>query len=69
MLHDLTTNGIDAATRRHFKKNAINSAQQTHFINRLEGYINFIGQVRGRDDVIYWKLKQLFDSYDFPIVI
>jgi RNA-directed DNA polymerase len=61
MLHDVTTNGIDAATKRHFNlnlKHFVNSGQKTFFINRLEGYINFVGQVRGKNDFVYRKLKQ-----------
>ena len=59
MLHDLTTNGIKAATKRHFNlKNAIaDSTQQQRFISRLEGYINFVGQVRGKNDAVYLKFK------------
>jgi len=63
MLHDLTTNGIDLATKRHFNlKGFVYSEQQTFFINRLEGYINFVGQIRGKNDSIYGKFKQQFDS-------
>jgi len=86
MLHDLATNGIEAATRRHFQleyvvdsklreairkayvylpafnpEDAVDSKLQYHFINRLKGYINFVGQVRGKDDPVYRKFKQLFD--------
>ncbi|HMU97346.1 MAG TPA: hypothetical protein PKY92_02240 [Chitinophagales bacterium] len=32
------------------------------FINHLEGYINFVGQVRGKNDTVYSKLKQSFDK-------
>ena len=58
MIHDLTTNGIDAATQRHFNlKTTIDSEFQRRFIHRLEGYINFVGQVRGKHDSVYLKLK------------
>ena len=32
------------------------------FINRLQGYINFVGQVRGKADSRYLSLKQSFDD-------
>jgi RNA-directed DNA polymerase len=59
MLHDLTTNGIKAATKRHFNlKNVVaDSTQQQCFMSRLEGYINFVGQVRGKNDAVYLKFK------------
>jgi RNA-directed DNA polymerase len=63
MLHDMTTNGIDAATGRHFNlKDDVNSKQQAFFIRRLEGYINFVGQVRGKDDAVYKKLTRIFSD-------
>lgn len=63
MLHDFTTNGIDIATKRHFNLNGeIDTKQRGKFINRLEGYINFVGQVRGKNDTVYTKLKQPFDK-------
>ena len=59
MLHDLTTNGIDAATQQHFNlKDVAAPIHRMHFISRLEGYINFVGQVRGKNDPVYLKLKQ-----------
>lgn len=63
MLHDMTTNGIDYATNRHFKWSVkIETKHKAKFINRLEGYINFVGQVRGKNDKLYYKQKTLFDS-------
>lgn len=63
MLHDLTTNGINIATQRHFNLSGeIDEKQRSKFVNRLGGYINFVGQVRGKDDTIYTKLKVPFDN-------
>ncbi len=59
MLHDLTTNGLDAAAKRHFGARATPQLC-TCFLNRLEGYINFVGQVRGTGDPIYLKFKSEF---------
>jgi RNA-directed DNA polymerase len=64
MLHDLTTNGLDIATQRHFKLETLTGHElKGKFIHRLEGYINFIGQIRGKYDMLYMKQKQTFDEF------
>ncbi len=63
MLHDITTNGIDIATQNHFKlKDNIETRHRTKLIQRLDGYINFVGQVRGKNDLLYIKQKTSFDN-------
>jgi RNA-directed DNA polymerase len=58
MAHDLSTNGIVYATRNHFDvKGVVDHKLQDRFMDRLGGYINFIGQVRGKEDNIYLNLK------------
>jgi len=58
MLHDLEQSGVDLAASRHHKFRTDYSASQTDsFIRRLEGYINFIGQVRGKEDLVYLRMK------------
>ena len=58
MLHDFTTNGIDIAAKRHFNLNGeIDAKHRSKFINRLEGYINFVGQVRNKKHTVYIKTK------------
>ena len=59
MLHDLTINGLDVATKRHFGPRATARFRE-QFLYRLEGYINFVGQVRGTGDPIYLKFKSEF---------
>jgi RNA-directed DNA polymerase len=64
MLHDLTINGVDIATQRHFNlKTETGHQLKGKFIHRLEGYINFIGQVRGKHDMLYMKQKLAFDEF------
>jgi RNA-directed DNA polymerase len=75
MVHDLTTNGIDVATQRHCRDVAcrvsachvstcrVSAEYRRRFIYRLEGYINFVGQVRGKTDGVYRKLKEPFDDF------
>ena len=58
MLHDFITNGLHHATKKHFKlKEGFRIEYLTRFMNRLEGYINFVGQVRGKNDALYRKFK------------
>ena len=61
MIHDLKTNGINSAVQKHFKTNKEVDELMAHkFIYRLYGFINFIGQVRGKSDGIYLKMNQMF---------
>jgi RNA-directed DNA polymerase len=62
MLHDFTRNGIDAATQKHFNLSTTATEHRAKFIQRLEGYINFIGLVRGKNDALYLKCKMSFDG-------
>ncbi len=64
MLHDISTNGIDNATQKHFKtKDSVDNKLREKFICRLMGYINFTGQVRGKNDALYLKLKSKLESF------
>ncbi len=61
MLHDLTLNGIAKSTENHFKLSRSSSAyEQAKFLNKLKGNINFVGQVRGREDLLYRTMKMTF---------
>jgi RNA-directed DNA polymerase len=62
MLHDLSVNGIEKATQTHFKFKNADVHHKDKFINKLQSYINFVGQVRGKYDIIYIKFKTTFDA-------
>jgi RNA-directed DNA polymerase len=63
MLHDFTRNGIDSATKNHFNlKSAVETEHRAKFIQRLQGYINFVGLVRGKNDALYLRSKMSFDE-------
>jgi RNA-directed DNA polymerase len=62
MLHDLSVNGIEKATQTHFKLKNADVHHKDKFINKLQSYINFVGQVRGKYDIIYIKFKTTFDA-------
>jgi RNA-directed DNA polymerase len=48
MLHDLETNGWDKAAQKHLKlTNLPDKLHRAMFMNKLVGYINFIGQIKG----------------------
>ncbi len=66
MLHDLGVNGIEAATVNHFKlEGAATAEHRKTFVNRLEGSIGFIGQVRGKLDLKYRELLSEFNRLCF----
>lgn len=59
MLHDFEQNGLTTATKKHFKIDTeINNNHKNSFINRLSGNINFVGQVKGKDDSVYLKFRE-----------
>lgn len=62
MLHDLTTNGVKTAVQNHFHTENVEQRHIAKFIHRLEGYINFVGQIRGKTDSLYIKHKTAFDN-------
>lgn len=59
MIFDLEKNGLEVASRRHFKNSTIVPDAGNYFLNRLRGYIDFIGQVRGKEDLVYLRYCQL----------
>lgn len=63
MLHDATANGIDSAAQRHFNlKDTPTDKQRLTFISRLEGYVNFIGQVKGKNNLVYLRFKEMLNK-------
>jgi len=63
MLHDLKVNGLHEATKNHLGLLAPASTIQCRlFIKRLEGYIGFIGQIRGKNDPIYQRMRCSFEE-------
>jgi RNA-directed DNA polymerase len=67
MIYDLKKSGIEAAAANHFKQRLQVSEEVIHsFISRLEGYINFIGQVRGVTDPLYIRMNNEFQQVFDP---
>jgi RNA-directed DNA polymerase len=69
ILHDSRMNGVEKAAMHHFNLKAIpDEATLSYFIRRLEGLINFIGQVRGKQDFIYCRFKEAFNElFNAPV--
>jgi RNA-directed DNA polymerase len=64
MLNDLVNNGLEKASANHFKYGLeIGEKHQQQFFRRLEGNINFIGQVRGKSDFLYLQFKIGFEAF------
>ncbi len=63
IVHDCTKNGIGNAAKKHFRiKREIDQSVIISFHNRINGYISFVGQVRGKDDPVFRHLKDNFDK-------
>jgi len=58
MLHDYSRNGLEQASKNHFKQ----TGKESNFLNKLRGNISFIGQVRGKEDYIYLKYQKEFEQ-------
>lgn len=63
ILQDIRLNGLERATQHHFHLYSLPDEKILgYFIHRLEGLINFVGQVRGKQDIIYYRFKSEFDG-------
>ena len=60
MLHHLKCNGLPEAAKKHFNLAGRDKLMEQKFMNRLEGYINFVGMVRGKSDLIFKKYNLEF---------
>ena len=57
----LRLNGIKAAAQKHYDSiEFVSDKNCDAFLFKLKGYINFIGQVRGKEDEIY---SRFLESY------
>jgi RNA-directed DNA polymerase len=64
IIHDVQLNGMDAAVMNHYNTTTpVTVELRAKFISRLEGYLSFIGQVRGKGDLLYLRYKTAFDNF------
>ncbi len=58
ILHDLELNGIEKAAQKTLQINdTLTEKEMLYFRLKVKGLIDFVGQVRGKDDMIYLKLN------------
>ena len=51
-------NGVEKAAMKYYKIHAVNDSIVMSFLHSVRGRINWIGQVRGRNDDLYLKFKE-----------
>lgn len=56
VLHHIKTAGLEEATTKHYKVLLADQFLQQKLLFKLKGQIDFVGQVRGKEDEIYLKL-------------
>jgi len=63
MIHDAVTNGRWEATRKHYRLvGQVDKVYVNQFLGCVEGYLGFIGQVRGLNDKVYLSLREQFNG-------
>lgn len=63
ILFDWNKNGIENALKKHYQKKGKILLPSTHtFISSINGKIEFIGSVKGKDDSSYLTLKENFEN-------
>lgn len=60
MIYSIETMGAELAAAKHYQSTRIDSALTFKFINKLKGQIEFVGQVRGKEDGLYQMYKNRF---------
>jgi RNA-directed DNA polymerase len=60
-LHHIKTEGIEAAVNKHYNVKFASQLLQQKLKFKIKGQISFVGQVRGIEDELYLKLKELID--------
>ena len=68
ILFDIKINSLENAAMRHYEVTKVDEKLLRTFVLSIAGMINFIGQVRGKDDSIYCKLGKELRIYE-PAVI
>ena len=63
IINDIKWNGLERAAIKHYKIKEADEKLRSTFLLSLRGKINFIGQVRGKSDLIYNKLRQELKIY------
>jgi RNA-directed DNA polymerase len=72
ILHNMQTNFVDDAVRKHFKLPAMQQVEVSDvqkMLNSVRSQIGWVGLVRGKTDELYLKLKNNFDVAERNILV
>ncbi len=58
VLNDIKWNGIEKAAMKHYALKVADEKAKNTLILSMTGKINFVGQVKGKSDLVYNKLRQ-----------
>jgi RNA-directed DNA polymerase len=61
-LHHIKTEGIEEAAKKHYKVVIADQFLQQKLLFKVKGQIDFVGQVRGREDGIYLKMILMMNT-------
>jgi RNA-directed DNA polymerase len=62
VLHHIKTDGIEEAAMKHYKVSVADQFLQQKLLFKVKGQIDFVGQVRGREDGIYLKMILMMNT-------
>ncbi len=63
VLFDWKVNGIERASVKYYNLDfSADNTMQTHFRNSVRGRIQFVGNIRGKNDIVYRRLYNQFKS-------
>ena len=68
ILHDIKINGLEKATIKHYNAKEVSEKLVNTFYLSIAGKIAFVGQVRGKDDLIYTKLRQELNLFQHKLI-
>ena len=64
VLHHIKIAGLEEAAKKHYRVLIADQFLQRKLLFKVKGQIDFVGQVRGKEDVVYLKLM---DSFKYVI--
>lgn len=62
LLHHIKTAGLEEASKKHYKVVIADQFLQQKLLFKVKGQIDFVGQVRGKEDAIYLKMKLMMNT-------
>lgn len=62
VLHHIKTYGLEEAAKKHYKVSQADQFLQQKMLFKIKGQIDFVGQVRGKEDEIYLKMLLMMNK-------